>query len=105
MEGNAIIFGNAAVLVSAGAAAVSAVSALLTLLFSRKLSTREMIDILKAEILVIFTSQQRHLELVQEMAFLHQRDGGANAQDFAKFLRNSKHRRGQWLSLIPAAME
>ena len=107
MEGNATIFNNAAVLVSAGAAVVSAFFAGLAFLFSRKLSTREMIDILKAEILVIFTSQQKQLEVIQAVKSSYQGDGGAtvDVKDLARFLRNPNHRRGKWLILFPAAFE
>ena len=58
MEENVTNFNNAAVLISAGAAAISAISALLTFLFSRKLSRRDMVDILKVEILEMVSSVQ-----------------------------------------------
>ena len=45
------MFNDTAVLLSACAAVISAIWAYLTFQFSRKLSTRERIDILKAEIL------------------------------------------------------
>ena len=58
IEGNTTIFGDTAVLVSAGAATISATCALLTFLFSRKLSRRDMVDILKIEILRVVSSVQ-----------------------------------------------
>ena len=57
MEGNAAIFNDAAVLVSAGAAAVSAICAYL----SRKPSRRDMVDTLKLEIMqMVYTTEGRN---------------------------------------------
>lgn len=58
MSENTAIFNDAAVLVSAGAAAISALCAFLTFLFSRRMSRRDMVDILKIEILETVSSVQ-----------------------------------------------
>ena len=57
MEGNTTVFNDVALLVSVGAA-ISAMSALLAFLYSSKLSRRDMVDILKIEILRVVSSVQ-----------------------------------------------
>jgi len=65
-----------AVLVSAGAAAVSAICALLAFLFSRKLSRRDMVDLLKIEILQVVSSVQGRDAWIKTAALSKMYDGG-----------------------------
>ena len=98
---------DAAVLVSAGAAAISAVCALLTFLFSRRKSRREMVDVLKVEILQVVASVQGRIVWIETVRFSAYHEGGgigANTQSLAKLLPR-KYRRKSWLWLIPVAIE
>ena len=122
MEENAIIFNNAAVLVSAGAAAISAIFAGLAFLFSRKLSRRDMVDILKVEILQVVSSVQGRKAWIEtvELSKIVDSQGiaGPRADRLAGLLGvrtnntlkswlkiKSKYETKKWLWLIPVALE
>lgn len=102
MDGNTTIFNDAAVFLSAGAAVVSAICAYL----SQKPSRRDMIDILKVEILqVAYTEEGRdswvnivHNSEVYEDYF------GPNPESLAVLL-SRKYRKKKWVNLILPALE
>ena len=107
MEENTAIFNNAAVLISAGAAAVSAICALLAFLFSRRMSRREMVDLLKIEILQVVSSAQGRDIWIKMIAI-----SGANENEVRGIkvdgiagLLGSKYKKKRWLWLIPVALE
>ena len=107
MEGNTSIFNDAAVLMSAGAAAVSAFFAGLAFLFSRRLSTREKIDILKAEILRFVSIVENRQAWVTMGILSRQIEGwgiGPDVRSLADFL-GAKYKKEKWVVLIPAAIE
>ena len=88
MEGNATNFNDAVVLVSASAA-VSAFFAGLDFLSSRRLSTREIFDILKAEILRVVSIVHDREEWIATGMFSQCTEGdgiGPNVRHFAGFL-------------------
>ena len=101
---------------SAVAACISASFAGLTLYLTTKKSTREMIDIVKADILV-FTSEMHCREIWQKTSDLSQTlEGGGigpRTQRLADLLaakrkkkkRDRRYKRSKWLYIIPAAIE
>lgn len=103
-------------LLSAGAACISAFFAGLTTYLTTKKSTREMIDIVKADILVL-TAGVESRELWQEIFVTSQQleGGGIAAQTdrLAEFLAakrknrkgEKKYLRAKWQWIIPAAIE
>ena len=102
MEGDATIFNDAAVLVSAGAAAVSAICAYL----SRKLSRRDMVDTLKLEILqMVYTTEGRNrwVDMVHNSE-VYEDYFGPNPESLAVLLPR-KYRKKKWVYLILPALE
>ena len=101
---------------SAAAACISAFFAGLTICLTNKKSTREMIDIVKADILV-FTSEVHGREAWGKISTISQRlegEGiGPRTHRLAELLaikqkqkkRNRKYLRGKWVWIIPAAVE
>lgn len=101
---------------SAVAACISAFFAGLTIYFTNKKSTREMIDIVKADILVL-TSDLDGRRIWKETSDRSQQlEGGGRGpriQRFADLLatkrkkkkRDKRYLRGKWIWIIPAAME
>lgn len=124
MEDQTAIFNNAAVLVSAGAAGISAVCALLTFvfyLFSRKKSRREMVDILKLEILQVVSNVQGREAWITAAAISRQYEGGGvgpridrlasllgiiyQSKLKSKSNRKSKYQKDKWMAMLPIALE
>ena len=108
MEGNTTIFSDTAVIVSAMAAAISAFCALLSFLFSRKLSRREMVDIIKVEILRVVSSVQGRDAWVKIATISKTYEGGGvgpRVDSLAKLLDGKKYKKDKWLWLIPVALE
>ena len=101
---------NNPVWVSTFAAAVSAVCALLTFLYSRKPSRRDRVDILKLIILEIVSFEDSK-ELWQYMVNLSKglEGGGVGpkvnrlAEFIATYTKNKRYRKEKWLTLIPVA--
>ena len=94
-------------LVSAWAAFISACFAGLAFLSSRRLSTREKIDILKAEILrVISTAHDRADWIATGTVSRYTKGGGIgpDVRSLAGFL-GTKYKRKKWIVLIPTAIE
>ena len=107
MEKNLIIPTNAVVLISAGAAAISAISALLAFLFSRRLSRRDMVDILKIEILRVVSSVQgREVWIKYHRYYLTHTGGrsGPTARTLAGLL-GRKYKKEKWMILVLVAIE
>ena len=107
MEGNATVFNDFAVLVSAGAAAISAISALLAFLFSKKLSRRDMVDTLKIEILRLVSSVQgREVWIKYHRYYLTHTGGrsGPTARTLAGLL-GRKYKKEKWMILVLVAIE
>ena len=96
----------AAPFISAIAAVFSAAAAVLAVWFSRQLSTRERIDILKGEILgVLSTAQgQKAWIKINTLSSSTSVYGGPKIVDLAKIL-NRKYRKDKWIRLLPAALE
>ena len=98
---------NDPVLVSTLAAAVSAFCALLTFLFSRKLSRRDMVDILKIEILRVVSSVQgREVWIKYHRRFLMYTGGrsGPTARGLVGLL-GRKYKKKKWEMLVLVAVE
>ena len=93
--------------VSAVAAAISAVFAGLAFLFSRRPSRRDMIDILKIEILQIVSSvksRKRWIETIGRSMYLEGAGLGPRAGSLAACL-GPKYQKRKWVVLIPVALE
>ena len=123
--GKIVEYLNDPVRVSALAAAVSAFCALLTFLFSRKPSRRDMVDILKVEILQVVSSAQGKdiwTKMVSISGAYEDGVSGIRVDGIASLLsRNvenkfmytlkswfkikSKYEREKWLWFIPVALE
>ncbi len=92
-------------LFSTGAAVVSAICAYLTFRFSRKLSTQEKLDILKAEILRVVSpleTRKKWRETVNKSYY----DSGniaADVNDLAELL-GPDYQGSEWVKLLPAAI-
>ena len=107
MEKNLIIPTNAVVLISAGAAAISAISALLAFLFSRRLSRRDIVDILKIEILRVISSVQGRDAWIKYHRYYLTRTGGRSgptARTLAGLL-GRKYKKEKWMILVLVALE
>ena len=107
MEGNTTDFNNVALLISAGAAAISAISALLAFLFLRKLSRRDMVDILKIEILRVVSSVQgREIWIKHHRRYLMHTGGhsGPTARTLVELL-GRKYKKEKWMILVLVAIE
>ena len=97
-------------LLSAWAAVISAICALFTFmvyLFSRKLSRRDMVDLLKIEILQVVSSVQGRDAWIKTAALSKMYDGGGVGPrtDRLAGLLGSKYQKKKWLWLIPVALE
>ena len=121
MEGNATIFNDAAVLVSAGAAAISAFFAGLAFLFSKRVSRREMVDTLKLEILLLVSvveGREAWIEMVNTSKIYEGGGVGPRVNRLAGLLGviyqsklksnrkgKSEYEKDKWMVLIPVALE
>lgn len=107
MEGNTEIFNNAAVLISAGAAAISALCAFLTFLFSRRMSRRDMVDILKIEILEMVSSVQGRSAWAKAAKTSQVLEGGGIGPRVDSLMRlfKPKYQKDKWYALFPVALE
>ena len=121
MEENVTILTQTAVFISTAAAAISALFAGLAFLFSRRVSRREMIDILKLEILqVVSTVQGREAWIkMATISRMYEGEGvgpridrlagllGVMYQSKLKFnrKRKSKYQKDKWMALLPIALE
>ena len=95
------------VCVSAMASVISAFCAGLVFVYSRRLSTREKLDILKAEILrfVSIVENRQKWTTTAKLSQMFDGDGiGPDARRLAGYL-GFKYKRKKWLILIPAAIE
>ena len=92
------------VLVSAWAAVVSAFFAGLAFLSSRRLSRRDMVNILKVEILRVVSSVQGRDAWTETVNLSIQVDGGPRVGRLAGLL-GSKYKKRKWLWLIPVDLE
>ena len=113
---NATLWSAVAACISAVAACISAFFAALTVYLRNQKSTREMIDIVKADILV-FTSEADGRKAWKEISTLSQTlegEGiGPRIHRLAELLAierigkksDKKYSRAEWLWIIPAAME
>ena len=98
---------NDPVRVSTLAAAVSAVCALLTFLFSRKRSRRDMVDILKIEILRLVSSVQgREVWITEHRLYLTSTGGryGPTARRLVGLL-GKRYKKKRWMMLVLVAIE
>ena len=98
-DGNTI-----AIIVSSIAAAVSAISALLSFIFSRKMSRREMLDIMKIQILQLVSSKQGRDEWVQIAAASIKRHGLPMPREFIDLL-GTRYNKKKWHRLFLPAVE
>ena len=89
---------------SAWAAVVSAFFAGLAFLSSRRLSRRDMVDILKVEILRVVSSVQGRDAWTETVNLSIQVDGGPRVGRLAGLL-GSKYKKRKWLWLIPVDLE
>ena len=121
MEGDATIFNDAAVLVSAGAAAISAFFAGLAFLFSKRVSRREMVDTLKLEILLLVSvveGREAWIEMVNTSKIYEGGGVGPRVNRLAGLLGviyqsklkskrkgKSEYEKDKWMVLIPVALE
>ena len=98
---------NDPVYMSAAAAALSALCALFTVLFSRRLSARERVDILKAEILRVVSVVDDRQEWIGIATVSRQVDGWGIGPDVRRLagLLGAKYKRKKWIIFIPAAIE
>ena len=99
---------NDPVYVSAAAAALSALCALLTFLFSRRLSARERVDILKAEILRVVSVVDDRQEWIGDSDSISTKlTAGVLDPDVRRLagLLGAKYKRKKWIIFIPAAIE
>ena len=95
------------VIISTGAAAVSAICAFLSFWFSRKMSERDMLNLVKVEILKVVSSARGQADWIQEMEFSKTFEGGGvgvRVNSLASLL-GRKYKRKKWVSLIPPALE
>ena len=93
--------------VSALGAVLSALFAGLAFVFSRRLSPREKLDILKAEILRVVSIEysKKDWDFLWINSTVHEGDGvGPDARSLAIVL-GPKYIKYQWVVLIPAAVE
>ena len=118
---DATIFSDAAVLVSAGAAAVSAFFAGLAFLFSKRVSRREMVDTLKLEILLLVSVVEGREAWITMVNISKRYEGGGvgprvdrlagllgvRHQSRLKSKRKGKseYEKDKWMVLIPVALE
>lgn len=96
--------------VSAFAAGISAICALITLvvyLFSRQLSRREMLDLVKVDILEVVSNAQAYELWKQTMALSAMLHGLPKVKELADFLaaKESKYKKDKWKRLILPALE
>ena len=101
------IYINVAVLISASAAAVSAICALLTFLFSRKLSRRDMVDTLKLEILrVVSTLKGRNKwrDTVEESYYKENKHIGVSIKSLSGLLE-PEYQKDKWVRLFSVAIQ
>ena len=106
MEGIVAHFNNPA-LVAAWAAVVSAFFAGLVFLSSRRPSTREKIDILKAEILRVVSVVDDRQQWIAVATISRQVEGWGIGPDIRRLagLLGAMYKRKKWVILIPAAIE
>ena len=90
-------------IISAIAAACSATAAIIAVWFSRQISTRERLDILKAEILSVVSSPPGKDAWKATMRLSVLNHGAVLSGDLAKVLKR-KYRKGNWVRLMPAAL-
>ena len=91
---------NTAVYISAASAAISAATALISVIFSLKRSRRQMLDLLKIEILEFTSTAQGNEAWVETMNLY---DGRTPVNDLLNLL-NRKFKRKKWYRLLPAAL-
>ena len=97
----------AAPFISAIAAVFSAAAAALAVWFSRQISTRERIDILKGEILGLVATEQGQKAWIatKETSKLRSESGGnPRIMDLAGLLK-CEYQKDKWVRLLPAALE
>lgn len=99
--------GDLTVLISTGAAAVSAICAFLSFLFSRRLSQRGMLEHLKVEILRVVSSAHGQAYWMQTMDLSRTFEGGGVGVkvDSLAPLLGRKYKKKKWVDLIPPALE
>ena len=92
---------------SAAAAGLSAFFAGVAILFALRKSTREKLDIVKADILRFISIKENRDEWVITGRFSQIFDGGGIGPDARKLARylGFKYRRKKWFILLPAAIE
>ena len=96
---------NIAVIISAGAAAISALMALLSFLFSRRMSRRDMLDLMEIEMLQVVSSVQgREAWIKIAMGSSMLRGGLPQVKDLAQLL-GKKYQKDKWFKLFLPAME
>ena len=116
MEENVTNLTQTAVFISTAAAAISALFAGLAFLFSRRVSRREMVDILKMEILQVVSTVQGREGWLQVVAISKKYDGGPGPRIDrlagllgvmyqSKRKRKTKYQKDKWMALLPIALE
>ena len=117
MEENVTTLAHTAVLISAAAAAISAFFAGLAFLFSRRVSRREMVDILKLEILQVVSTVQGREAWIKMATISRMYEGGGVGPRMdrlagllgimyqSKRKRKSKYQKDKWMALLPIALE
>ncbi len=118
---NIVAFFNDPVRVSTTAAAISALTALLTYLSSKKLSRRDMVDILKVEILEVVSSAHGRNAWFKMLSISGSSENGVTgvradgiagllgvgtkSRILSWFRMKSKYERRKWIWLLPVTVE
>lgn len=117
MEENVTTLAHTAVFISAVAAAISAFFVGLAFLFSRRVSRRERVDILKLETLQVVSTVQGREAWIKIVTISRMYEGGGvgpRMESLAGLLgimyqskrkRKSKYQKDKWVALLPIALE
>ena len=94
-----------ALIISASAAAFSALTALLSFVYSRKKSRRDMLDQLKMEIILYVSSRNasKYMKWINSLQHPYSVSIARKSKELAKLLGRQFEKK-KWITLIPIAM-